>query len=534
MVKIVFKNYLLSLIWRAINYWVIIITIIDVVTMWIIKKINDKIMKSESLIVSIVTVYVLITIIGNIVGVASSFMYSYIYRKVVRNVKLDYYKRIYESTTYTFNKLFDDDVAMAKVDRIYDKIANFIMCNIYNYNSIVELAFMIYAAYGSEFKSASLIIIGSLAIYSLIAYYNAKKCEEYIKDYKKEGKANHEKIEKKNSNDRMNLKWILGNRLVPVKKLSERMADGAESIAVRYQWQWTIRSANRCATEIVGHLLSLMIAYLYKDKTLFMNFKKTIDSIDPILRIRNEYLKLYDDFNEVEDELKKLENPPRGIKFIEHSTNKKFIINSLKFKIDYDAPITLKYNLNKSLSPLIFKSGEVIKVVGKNGHGKSTFYSYLAKIMRNDNSLREEDCNTAFNERITYTVFQGMDLNITGCKEFKDVLDDGAQGVDEINEISSIFDVPKDLTIKLNEGHKKRLILAKALYEIIFITKPSIIILDEISDGIDDSFGKMFNHMIDFIHKHSAKSVIFITDHHFDCHCDQKIKIINGEIIKVN
>ena len=206
----------------------------------------------------------------------------------------------------------------------------------------------------------------------------------------------------------------------------------------------------------------------------------------------------------------------------------------MKFKIDYDAPITLKYNLNKSLSPLIFKSGEVIKVVGKNGHGKSTFYSYLAKIMRNDNSLKEEDCNTAFNERITYTVFQGMDLNITGCKEFKDVLDDGAQGVDEINEISSIFDVPKDLTIKLNEGHKKRLILAKALYEIIFITKPSIIILDEISDGIDDSFGKMFNHMIDFIHKHSAKSVIFITDHHFDCHCDQKIKIINGEIIKVN
>ncbi|NJN42578.1 MAG: ABC-F family ATP-binding cassette domain-containing protein [Flammeovirgaceae bacterium] len=182
----------------------------------------------------------------------------------------------------------------------------------------------------------------------------------------------------------------------------------------------------------------------------------------------------------------------------------------------------------------VFKKGDRIGVVGKNGIGKSTFLDILSKKTEPD----QGEVITGVTTKFGYFTQETMDLNpnhrvIEEVKEIAEfiTLADGSQ-VSASRFLDSFLFTPEmqyNFVSKLSGGERKRLQLLKLL-----VTNPNFLILDEPTNDFDID---TLNVLEDFLIKFSGCLLLVSHDRYFMDHLvdqlfvfegDGKIRIFNG------
>nr|WBF71061.1 putative ABC transporter ATP-binding protein/permease [Megavirus caiporensis] len=189
---------------------------------------------------------------------------------------------------------------------------------------------------------------------------------------------------------------------------------------------------------------------------------------------------------------------------------KRKICNQIDFQsvtiqhLEYSYPNSSKFDV-KLVDPISFKTGEIIRLEGASGNGKSTFMDIIAGIIPSgeykhsilfDNiynidafdaiintRIYAEQCNMCnWNASIKEVICGSYECNIdymvnalkiTNCNDFIDLSD--------INNLEK--HISKKLCINLSGGQQVRIAIAKIIYQVI-ITKPKLLILDEIDKSL--------------------------------------------------
>ncbi len=190
-------------------------------------------------------------------------------------------------------------------------------------------------------------------------------------------------------------------------------------------------------------------------------------------------------------------------------------------------------HLNKSFPNLVlikdfsyvFKKGDRIGVVGKNGVGKSTFLSLLTGKVQPDSGGIYPGQTT----KIGYFTQEAQNLNeknrvIDEVKEIAEfiTLSDGAQI--SASRFLELFLFPVAMQYspvnKLSGGEKKRLQLLKVL-----VTNPNFLILDEPTNDLDI---ETLNVLEDFLEKFSGCLLLVSHDRYFMDHLVDHLFVFEG------
>ncbi len=168
--------------------------------------------------------------------------------------------------------------------------------------------------------------------------------------------------------------------------------------------------------------------------------------------------------------------------------------------------VSFSYKDDKVLNTidLSIKEGDVIGILGHNGAGKTTLFKLLTGLVQPD-SGEIEILNK--NKKVAYlphdngvheklTVMENCIVRATIMGVSKDVIDDVLNKLSLINKSNHIVS-------KLSNGQKKRVALA-----LVLISLPDIIILDEVTNGIDPaSLEAIVNILLKL--KDEGKTIIF-------------------------
>lgn len=182
--------------------------------------------------------------------------------------------------------------------------------------------------------------------------------------------------------------------------------------------------------------------------------------------------------------------------------------------------------------------GEIVGLVGPNGAGKSTLLKIMSGLYPNDEGLVEYysiDLKHNYEKAMSLvgTLIESPDLykNLSGFDNlelFKSMFKD----VDEkrIKEIVEIVEMEKHLGKKFKTyslGMKERLGIAASL-----INKPKILILDELTNGLDPIGVKNVMNLL----KEMKGTTILISSHllsEIEQLCDRVIFINSGKIVSI-
>jgi len=372
-----FSDYCIATLKNSVSVYFYLLVIIDVITMLVISNYGPETISSDLKMTeksNRVIVFVFASVINGIVSSVLSFIYTVIHRNVVRKTKEDYYLRMFSATKYTLRKLRKNKTSMKVIGEIPERVSNYIMNQIFNYNSLVNLSFVLFSAYRSSAMSVTMLFV---CIHVAIAYYVDGISCEHIKRQFDDGEIAHNKLCSKLNDTERNGKNAICNNLIKPLNITKDLSVMAEEIESYYQQQYTVRSATRNVITVAGQLLGGILMWIYNDKILFMAFWNSVSGISSILNMRSEYLSIENKYEESEKIFSSLEYSTESLdsmqnikKTINDSTD--IEIRSLNFKFDNSAPIAVSCN------DIIFKPKEIIKISGKNGNGKSTFYYYVS------------------------------------------------------------------------------------------------------------------------------------------------------------
>lgn len=178
------------------------------------------------------------------------------------------------------------------------------------------------------------------------------------------------------------------------------------------------------------------------------------------------------------------------------------------------------HQLNKSFGNLpvvkdftyLFKKGERIGVVGKNGVGKTTFLNMLLKLEKPDSG------NIETGETIKFGYYNQQGLQIKGDKRVIEVITDIADYIDigkgeKLTAIALLklflFDAKKQhaFVSTLSGGEKRRLYLLTILMQ-----KPNFLVLDEPTNDLDID---TLNVLEDFLENYEGCLLIVTHDRYF-------------------
>ncbi len=176
---------------------------------------------------------------------------------------------------------------------------------------------------------------------------------------------------------------------------------------------------------------------------------------------------------------------------------------------------------------LEIKQGERVTILGPNGSGKSTLINVMLGLLKKDNGeilypAHDNDIkkflselgiqfqsgnfpnNYTVNEIIEVCVEQSSNFNY---KEYKTWKKETKNKIEEFLEVFQIKGIRKNKVSAISGGQKQRLNILLAL-----ISNPKILILDEISTGLDIGSQKMLMRFIsDYVKK--SKSTLIIVSH---------------------
>ncbi|AFX92233.1 putative ABC transporter ATP-binding protein/permease [Megavirus courdo11] len=189
---------------------------------------------------------------------------------------------------------------------------------------------------------------------------------------------------------------------------------------------------------------------------------------------------------------------------------KRKICNQIDFQsvtiqhLEYSYPNSNKFGI-KLIDQISFKMGEIIRLEGASGNGKSTFMDIIAGIIPSneyqhsilfDNIYNYNGFDTVVNTRIYAEQCNMCNWNasikeiICGSYEYNIDYIINALMIANCNDFIDLSDtnnlekyISKSLCINLSGGQQVRIAIAKIIYQVI-ITKPKILILDEIDKSL--------------------------------------------------
>ncbi|MHC9532745.1 ABC transporter ATP-binding protein [Dellaglioa sp. L3N] len=198
------------------------------------------------------------------------------------------------------------------------------------------------------------------------------------------------------------------------------------------------------------------------------------------------------------------------------------------------------YGKKKILKGIDFtaEKGEIIGVIGKNGAGKSTFLEILMTIKDFDDGKvivfgeNLKEINQAKLRKIKNNISAVLQptqfYKKLKVKELLDLFRSYYGGKVNINEIIEEFELGEQLNTffdNLSGGWKQRVSLAIA-----FLSKPSLIILDEPTTGLDPYMRNLlWENITNYIKKND--STIILSTHYMDeieMYCDKVLFLNNG------
>lgn len=205
-------------------------------------------------------------------------------------------------------------------------------------------------------------------------------------------------------------------------------------------------------------------------------------------------------------------------------------------------------NLNKSYGKLkavddlsfCVKEGELFAFLGVNGAGKSTTINIMCGDLNKDSgdikiAGYNLDKDIDIIKRKIGVVFQNSvldkDLSVYDNLESRGSLygilgNELKSRINELSEMLEFKDLLKRSLSKLSGGQKRRIDIARAL-----IHKPSILILDEPTTGLDPQTRKTLWDVIDKLRK-EEKMTVFLTTHYMEeaAEADYVVIIDSGKI----
>ncbi|UFX99892.1 ABC transporter ATP-binding protein/permease [Megavirus baoshan] len=267
------------------------------------------------------------------------------------------------------------------------------------------------------------------------------------------------------------------------------------------------RLINIKRTEIINILVDLLVT-----SNLILQLLNCVDISNMILHIQfmsvtkngitcitNSY-KAYTEINQKRNDLLNIfNNSPK------YNTCNQIDFQSVTIQhLEYSYPNSDKFDI-ELVDPISFKTGEIIRLEGASGNGKSTFMDIIAGIIPSneyqhsilfDNIYNYNGFDTVINTRIyaeqcnmcnwnasikeiicgsyEYNIDYIIDsLIIANCNDFIDLID--------TNNLQK--HMSKTLCINLSGGQQVRIVIAKIIYQVI-ITKPKLLILDEIDKSL--------------------------------------------------
>jgi ABC-type bacteriocin/lantibiotic exporter with double-glycine peptidase domain len=274
---------------------------------------------------------------------------------------------------------------------------------------------------------------------------------------------------------------------------------------------------------------------------------------------------IYSQYKEAKREYAKLEDviskSNKKIQLEQKVINKKITISSLQYVYPTDSntsnlPFTLMLEDNQKLE---FTLGEIIKLEGDSGNGKSTFsdiinaiipYTEYSSSVYLDDAIKIDgfDClskSRYYNEQQESICWQPSIYEIISNKEEINVVDE--EIVWHALTITSCLDFVKRENITnelkwihtkntgLSGGQKGRISIARAIYRII-TTKPKFITLDEVDRAIQS---ELVVDIMKNIYKYARKNniLVFVICHNPDVkkldEYNQTIRFVKGMIKKI-
>ena len=187
------------------------------------------------------------------------------------------------------------------------------------------------------------------------------------------------------------------------------------------------------------------------------------------------------------------------------------------------------------------KKGELFAFLGINGAGKSTTISIISgELQKDKGKVIINNCDIDYDsDKIKSSigvVYQNSvldkQLTVYDNLKYRAALygiygQDFKNRLNELTEIFSFNDYLYREVRKLSGGQKRRIDIARAL-----IHKPSILILDEPTTGLDPQTRKMVWRIINEIRK-DTNMTVFLTTHYMEeaADCDYIVIIDNGKIV---
>lgn len=203
-----------------------------------------------------------------------------------------------------------------------------------------------------------------------------------------------------------------------------------------------------------------------------------------------------------------------------------------------DACKTIKGNIILNEINLSFESGRIYGIVGRNGSGKTMLFRAIAGLMRLDSGqvsidgqVLHQDIEVVPNLGILLEN-AGLYPEFTGYKNLELLAGiNNKIGAEEIRDaIIRVGLDPKDKRIykKYSLGMKKRITIAQAIME-----KPDVILLDEPTNGLDESGVEMIRNVI--MEEKKRGALVLIASHNkedISYLADEVITIRQGMIVK--
>lgn len=196
----------------------------------------------------------------------------------------------------------------------------------------------------------------------------------------------------------------------------------------------------------------------------------------------------------------------------------------------YNNKLVVDLNLN-------VKRNEVLGLVGKNGSGKTTTLNMLAGVLQPDsgtiyvNNSADIAKHPDLKAQVSYLTEEKPDLDgltvIEYLKFIADIYNSGSTVLDNTLEKLNLKKLKNNQFSDLSKGMKQ-----KVLFAGILIADTPILILDEMTDGLDPSQQKF---VFDTIKKIKDEKTIVMASHNMQelvNLCDRICVIENGQIIK--
>ena len=523
-VKYYIKEY--KTIFTALFILYSLIEIIHIILpMYSAKLIDDLVSKNFSSGYKIVVVIILLTVFTTIIN----YIYSIYKEKEINNlaykIEKDAYNSVYMSN-YFFIKKEDKVLISQKILKDSNNIATFILNNIFSVILNGVIVVIIFCILYSKHITFFMISLGTLPIYVLFIYYIRNVIHKVMYEAR-EKRDIYSSAYVENTNN------IYGVKAFSIiEKVQERLEvlykKKLKIILKEYKIFYIFYSVEGIFTLIVQTIFfSLGIKYIQDGSLSIGDFTVILTYYQMIIKNFNYYLILGKDYEDYNISLKRLNEIEKKEK--DKVGDLKYSrINKLELK-DYSFEMEKGKNIN--YNKFILRKGDILKIEGENGTGKTTLLNIILgiypsneKVFINNTEISKLDMNFIRKNSIAYLnqnfkFIEGCGLeNINFYSEKNYTVEDIEKEMTRLDICFNMLKLSSILNKKVNnlsEGEKQIIALTT-----IFLKDVDLIILDEPLKGLDY---KNRDIVIQYIDKLRKDRIIILIEHSdlFNINCNK-------------